>query len=182
MRHEPASPRPGKADGRQIRIDMKAKPDAQASEDRGTLMELFRAWVATRNQDRRHMPRHAPREFGIWLGWWRGDREFFAVTAKLINISRGGALLSVVGPPPENHGVWVCLGASEPTECVAGRVLEVTTLSRRECALRVVFDEPCPPGFFQSAVCGLANGTRGTVPPPGFAGNGFDPASRLKFS
>jgi hypothetical protein len=64
-------------------------------------MELFWALIGISSCDQRSMPRHAAAEFAIWLGWWRGEQEFFALTARLINISRGGALVTTLGPPPE---------------------------------------------------------------------------------
>jgi hypothetical protein len=168
MRHESARPRPRSVNGRKIRIDVNEPETPAPKKDRSKLMELFRALIGIPSCDRRSMPRHAAAEFAIWLGWWRGEQEFFALTARLVNISRGGALVTAIGPPPERHLVWICHSSPEPTECVEAKVLEVTRVRRREWALRLAFTEPCPHGLLEAALCGFASGARGAAPPRRF--------------
>lgn len=163
MPHESARPRLRSVDGRKNRIDVN-EPESPAPEgDRGKLTELFRSLIGIPGRDRRSMPRHAA-EFAIWLGWWRGEREFFAIPARLVNISRGGALVTAINPPPGRHTVWICHGSPVPTECVEAKVLAVTMIRRREYGLRLVFTEPCPHRLFEAAVCGHAPGARGAAP------------------
>ena len=167
MSQKSAQPRPRRVAGQTIRIDAKTAETPEEDDVRGQrkLMELFRALIGARDHDRRVMPRHEAAAFAIWLGWWRGAQEFAAVGARLGNISRGGALVTMFDPPPQRHTVWICHGSPEPTECVEVRVLEVTTIRRNLCALRLTFAEPCPPGFFEAAVCGLASEVQENIPP-----------------
>ena len=165
MHQESAWPRPRTVDGRKIRIDVNEPESPDPKEDRGKLLELFRSLIGIPNHDRRIMPRHPATEYAIWLGWWRGEQEFFTTPARLVNISRGGALITTIDPPPERHTVWICHGSPEPTECIKAKVLRVSRVLRRECALRLAFPEPCPHGFFEAAVCGLAMVVRAMASP-----------------
>lgn len=158
MRDEPARPRPralpsGK---KTIRFDPdpSADPATTAWRQDAGLLDQFRDWIATTPRESRRATRHAAMTYAIWVGWWRGGDEFFALTARLSNIGRGGALIHVKHPPPEAHPVWICLGTPEPDECIASTVLEVRRARRGECAVRLAFDGPCPPRFLEAAVCG----------------------------
>ena len=113
-------------------------------------------------------PGGARTEFAIWLGWWRGEGDFFAINARLVNISRGGALITAIDPPPQRHKVWICLGSPDPADCIEATVRQVTTVRRRQCAVRLTFARPCPQAFFEAAVCGLVPGPRATAPPRRF--------------
>jgi hypothetical protein len=172
MRHDSPRPRPRSVDGRKIRIDPNPPEAIEASEERNRFLELFRLLLGVPVRDRRFMPRHEATEFAIWLGWWRGEAkhqgDFFTTNARLINISRGGALITAIDPPPQAHKVWICLGSPEPADCVEATVRQVTTVRRRQCAVRLSFSRSCPQGFFEAAVCGLAPGPHATAPPRRF--------------
>jgi hypothetical protein len=148
--------------GKTIRFDPRPGHDPAAPTQPRTreagLLVLFRCWFATPPRESRRAARHAPRLYVVWLGWWQGEgeEEFFALTARLANISRGGALIHVDHPPPEKHPVWMCLGTPEPDECLAATALEVRRSRRGECSVRVSFDAPCPSRFLEAAVCGHA--------------------------
>jgi hypothetical protein len=133
---------------------------------RAGLLNQFRNWFAAPPRECRSATRHAAQTYVVWLGWWQGEAEFFALTARLANISRGGALVYVRQAPPETHAVWICLGTPEPDECLAARVLEVRSARRRECALRLAFREPCPSRFLEAAVCGRTS-QHAALPRPG---------------
>jgi hypothetical protein len=128
-------------------------PQEERAEESG-LLSHFRKWFAAPPVECRSATRHAARTHVVWLGWWQGDQEFFALTARLANISRGGAMVLVRQAPPENHPFWICLGTPEPDECLAAKVLEVRTARRGECAVRLAFRDPCPSRFLEAAVCG----------------------------
>jgi hypothetical protein len=128
-------------------------PDYRKGAERAGLLNQFRRWFS-RPQEGRRATRHAARTHVVWLGWWQAEQEFFALTARLANISRGGALVVVQQPPPENHPVWICLGTPEPDECLAAISLEVRNARRGECSVRLAFLEPCPSRFLEAAVCG----------------------------
>jgi hypothetical protein len=118
------------------------------------LLKQFRKWWTPPPAECRSATRHAARTYVVWLGWWQGEQEFFALTARLANISRGGALILVRQAPPENHPLWICLGTPEPDECLAAKVLEVRRARRGECAIRLAFRDPCPSRFLEAVVCG----------------------------
>src|SRR5215208_5861226 len=90
-----------------VRFDLPPVPDDKPDPGRKGLLDLFRAWMARSPQDRRVMARHKSLRAQVWLGWKRGDDAFFANPARLVNISRGGALLQVADPPPQRHSVWI---------------------------------------------------------------------------
>jgi hypothetical protein len=139
-----------------IRCDLSRRYESTAESPSATalLLDHFRRWFAAPQQEGRCAARHPARTYSIWVGWWRAEREFIALTARISNISRGGALVLVPQAPPENHGVWICLGTPEPDECLAATVLEVRTARHGECAIRLAFCEPCPSRFLEAAVCG----------------------------
>jgi hypothetical protein len=172
MHQDPARPRPQPVVGRKIRIDPNPPPQEapETAEERHRFLELFRMLLGVPTRDRRFMPRHNAAEFALWLGWRRGagEGDFFATSARLINISRGGALITAIDPPPQGHTVWICLGSPDPTDCVEATVRQVTTVRRRQCAVRLAFARPCPQDFFEAAVCGIAPGPRASAPPRRF--------------
>jgi len=156
MHDGPARERPGSRGGKTIRRDPSPMDDSvyRGRAERAGLLNQFRRWLTKPPQEGRRATRHAARTYVVWLGWWQAEHEFFALTARLSNISRGGALIVVQQPPPENHPVWICLGTPEPDECLAAITLEVRTARRGECSIRLAFQEPCPSRFLEAAVCG----------------------------
>jgi len=157
---EPPPPRRRQRSSGKKRIRLDPHPNEgeaprAPSTDAG-LLDRFRGWLNAPPRECRSAARHAARTYLVWLGWWHGENEFFALTARLSNISRGGALILVEQPPPENHPVWICLGTPEPDECLAATVLEVRRARRREYAIRLAFRAPCPSRFLEAAVCGRA--------------------------
>ena len=156
MRDEQARRRPRSSEEKSHRIDPSSgeDPSPRGLDREAGLLDQFRSWWAGSPTEGRRAARHAARLSVVWVGWWRAGDEFFAETARLSNISRGGALIVVRDPPPESRPVWICLGTPEPDECLAGRALEVRRARRGECAVRIVFCEPCPSRFLEAAVCG----------------------------
>jgi hypothetical protein len=161
MRDGPDQPRrKSLSRGKTIRFDpppgQTTAPPAYPRSPETGLIDRFRNWFATPPRESRRAARHAARMYVVWLGWWRGEGEdeFFALTARLANISRGGALVHVEHPPPEKHPVWMCLGSPEPDECLAATSLEVRRARRGECSVRLSFRAPCPSRFLEAAVCG----------------------------
>jgi hypothetical protein len=151
-----------------IRCDLSTPEEAAQVQraERTGLLNQFRRWLAAPPAEYRRATRHAARTYVVWLGWWQGEQEFFALTARLANISRGGALVLVRQAPPENHPLWICLGTPEPDECLAAKVLEVRNARRGECAVRLAFREPCPSRFLEAAVCSRTS-QHVIVPRPG---------------
>ncbi len=138
-----------------VRLDRARATEDDKPTSNGSLLDLFRAWLVRSPQDRRTMPRHPTYELQIWIGWCRDDQNFFASFARLVNVSRGGALVHVPDPPPQGKLAWICLGEPEPKDCIEGKVLEVSSERPGEYAVRLAFTEPCPHEFFEAAVCML---------------------------
>jgi hypothetical protein len=151
-----------------VRFDLTPKAAESPELTKGSLLDRFRGWMRQSHQERRRMPRHRAFEYQVWLGWERDKEAFFATSARLVDVSRGGALIIVADPPPEGHTAWMCLGTLEPRDCVRATLLEVRTARRSECFVRLRFGEPCPHAFFDEAVCMLARpkSTRGTGSAP----------------
>jgi hypothetical protein len=154
MGDRPARPRPQSSGKKTMRFDPQAGDDPPPALPEGGLLDLFRRWIAAEPHEQRRAARHPARTHIVWLGWWKGNEEFFASRARLGNISRGGALVFLPHPPPEAHPVWICLGTPEPDECLAATTLEVRRARRGECTVRICFREPCPSRFLEAAVCG----------------------------
>jgi hypothetical protein len=161
MRDGPARPRHRSSGTKTIRCDVYpgAGGSPQGDPPQAGLLNQFRRWIAAPPREHRRAARHSARIHVIWLGWWQGEgeNEFFALTARLSNIGRGGALVLVAQPPPENHPLWICLGTPEPDECLAARSLEVRRTRRGECSVRLSFHSPCPSRFLEAAVCGRSS-------------------------
>ncbi len=155
MRDGRDRPGPTRRGGKIIRIDTARAAEPTPVTDPEGLLDLFRAWISRAPEERRAMPRHEAVQYQVWLGWWKAPQEFLAPKARLINISRGGALVFSDDPPPRRQAVWVGLGEFEPSDCVGALVLDVRTARRRECAVRLAFHAPCPHRFFEAAVCML---------------------------
>jgi hypothetical protein len=102
--------------------------------------------------ERRRTPRYHV-ECLAWVGW-KTWRRFPMHDALLINISRGGALVFLDGPPPTDRDIWIFLETPGRNAVVKARVLEVQTTAQGQCAARVGFAEACPYVFFEAAVCG----------------------------
>lgn len=157
MNHEPDRPKFQFIGEKAIRFDRPPDANEAAGPESGRAgwLELFRALFAGTTEERRVMPRHKALKYRVWLGWTRGNEAYFTNPARLVNISRGGALVSVSDPPPEGYPVWICIGEPEPSSCLEAVVLEVRSAGK-ECSVRLEFREPCPHEFFESAVCMVA--------------------------
>jgi hypothetical protein len=156
MRDEllPIEPKP--IEKRRFRFDSVATGgDAPRAESR-SLLGLFRLWGDKPTPERRRAPRHEAVESQVWLGWWRGAEGFQASRAVIIDLSRGGAFIFLDVQPPKNQPVWISLGTPDPVGFVEARVVAVKMSRQGQCAVRLEFREPCPYGFFEVAVCGMA--------------------------
>ena len=90
-----------------------------------------------------------------WFGW-KSWRRFHMLDALMIDLSRGGARIFLDSAPPTDRPVWVFIETPALNTIVKARVLEFQTTASGQCVVRVAFDEPCPYGVFEAAVCGLA--------------------------
>src|SRR3954452_23709330 len=168
MGDRPARPQARSSGKKTIRVDFQAGealPPA-APTDAG-LFDRFRGLLAGSPPPERRSTRHPARTQFVWIGWWRGGDEVFALTPRLANIRRGGGRGQLDQAPPASHPVWICLGPPEPDECLAATSLEVKGTRRGDFSVRLSFREPCPSRFLEAAVCGRTSERRGARRPGG---------------
>jgi hypothetical protein len=138
--------------GWKIHFDTPPAEALSRQAERGNILALFQAWsdAELNDQDRRCDLRYTPAQSQIWAGWWNGA-QFMVTQAKLINLSKGGALVSVGSRPPTSQPVWICVGTPHPVDHVQARVLDTSALCRDGFHARLEFHSPCPSSFFVAA-------------------------------
>jgi hypothetical protein len=105
-------------------------------------------------KNRRQWPRYTPAVDLILVGWWSGD-DFRIVGARMVNIGRGGAMISIAASPDQGQPVWLRLIGSKGSESLKAVVLESKwTLFQRRYTVRLAFPRTCPDDFFEAAVHG----------------------------
>jgi hypothetical protein len=84
------------------------------------------------------------------LEWWTKQKPH-ETSARLVNISEGGALLVAEEAPPLKQDVWLRLEEPTPTDWI-----KATVLRRGEPDETVLsFPEGCPYDFYMAAVFGF---------------------------
>ena len=105
--------------------------------------------------DRRASARYSAKEPKAFLRWIDDGGER-AIPCWLANLSLGGALVIVAEAPPLGRALVLFLAPGlVPTEKARATILDVRRLSRRRHFLRLRFNQPCPPAFFQAATRGF---------------------------
>lgn len=167
----------GKTGRRSVRLD---RPPASKSEagaaalsvakpEKAWALELIRQAIGgqPRAQERRESIRHPAVDASVWAGWWEGD-EFGVTEGKLIDLSRGGALVVLGERPPGRDPVWFYKESGEALATVRGYVVRTTVAPEGAFAVRFRFVTQCPTFFFQAALCRQPPGKSGRpriVPP-----------------
>lgn len=105
------------------------------------------------SNDRRSEPRLVPVEPRCLIGWWNGE-DFEVARSSLVNISRGGASLTI-SEPPEGDEVWFCLDVNHWLGSVQASLLGYTQAGPGCYNVRVRFPGPCPDELFRAASEGL---------------------------
>lgn len=111
--------------------------------------------------ERRLHPRLPAVDFRIWVGGWASEREFVTIAARVVNLSRGGALVLTNVPFAEYDDVWLRLGNPAFDGCVRAEVLEASETDDGDYLLRLRFHEGCPDVFHDVVTLGLALGDPG---------------------
>ena len=111
--------------------------------------------------ERRLHPRLPAVDFRIWVGGWASDRDFVTIAARVVNLSRGGALVLASVPFAECDDVWLRLGSPAFDGCVRAEVLEAKAAGDGDYFLRLRFHERCPDVFYDAVTLGLALGDPG---------------------
>jgi hypothetical protein len=105
-------------------------------------------------KNRRQWARYTPVVDAILVGWWSGD-DFRIVGARMVNIGRGGVMISIAASPDQGQPVWLRLVGSVGSESLKAVVLESKwTLVQRRYTVRLAFPHTCPDDFFEAAVHG----------------------------
>ncbi len=157
-RDEPSTHGSGRSKHKHVRLDRPQtaadEPPAEkktSPENRSLFDKILRAFKAD-NSDRRGARRHVAVVPEVWVGWWSGD-EFGTVYGRLLNLSRGGALIVMGEWPPKNLPMWVYKNVGTAIACVRGEVVGATPAPYGAYAVRFRFSAPCPTMFCEAAVC-----------------------------
>jgi hypothetical protein len=102
---------------------------------------------AHRTNPRRHTTRPAR------LSWTEGEKCRM-VRGRMQDISRAGAALIAISPPPVNSLVRIRLVGREPTPWIEAQVLGVDADAAGWYKVRLKFVDPCPTYFLRVAVLG----------------------------
>ena len=108
--------------------------------------------------ERRLHPRLPAVDFRIWVGGWAEEGEFVTIAARVVNLSRGGALVLANVPFVEYDDVWLRLGNPAFDGCVRAEVLETSETGDGGHLLRLRFHKDCPDLFFNVVTLGSASG------------------------
>ena len=156
--NEPASHGSQRPKRKQVRLDKPTGPIPDAPcepktsvENRSLFERILKAFKAD-NSDRRGARRHLAVEPEVWIGWWTGD-EFGTVYGRLLNLSRGGALIVLSERPPKTQPIWIYKHVGAAIACVRGEVVATTPAPFGSHAIRFRFSAPCPTSFCEAAVC-----------------------------
>lgn len=156
MRDKPLRIRLGRAGRKQIRLDRPAgqEPESEkpATPENGLLLSSIWKSIRAHSQERRDGPRHPAAEQEIWVGWWNGE-HFGALDGRLLNISRGGALIVLGHRPPRRQSVWIYKEIDSELSCVRADVAGITPAPEASYSVRFRFASPCPTVLCESAVC-----------------------------
>lgn len=148
----------GRSRRKQVRLDkptgpiLEPPPEPRISIGNRSLFERILKAFKPDDADRRGARRHVAVMPEVWIGWWAG-KEFETFYGRLLNLSRGGALVVLGEWPPKNQSIWVYKHVGQAIACVRGEVVGATPAPFGSYAIRVRFAAPCPTSFCESAVC-----------------------------
>ena len=126
----------------------------------------------SRRQERRFP---AAQETQLWLQWWQ-DGEYLGRPARLVNVSRNGAMIVSWVLLRERQRLRVFLEhAPEPTG-VNASVLGVVEAIKGMHQIRLEFVAPCTDAFIKAAAVGFEILARGQ-PPRSLTHTGSDPGT-----
>jgi hypothetical protein len=105
-------------------------------------------------QERRSVCRYAVVQDAAWLGWWEGQ-AFQNTTAKIIDISLRGALLTVETFPPKDRVLWFCPpGTSANEEWIEVKLIGSKKKLFGPREVRIAFRKVFPYEIFKAVVYG----------------------------
>ncbi len=110
------------------------------------------ALLSPHNQ-RRSEPRYAPTADRAWVQWWE-DGDYFGRSAKLVNVSRHGAMLVGTMELPSNHAIRLFLEDFSYQHGIDAAVISMVIGSKGLHQLHLVFNEACSDIFLDAAIRG----------------------------
>ena len=103
---------------------------------------------------RRGEPRYRASESQVWIQWW-ADGEFNGLSARLVNVSRHGAMIVAAVLLREHQAMRIFLEEPAPQIGVDSVVLGVDPGKHGLHLIRLTFRSECPDGFFTIAAEGF---------------------------
>ncbi|QDV38943.1 DnaJ domain-containing protein [Tautonia plasticadhaerens] len=125
--------------------------------------------------DRRRWPRFSAADSRVRLGWWKGG-AYQTTTARLVNISRGGAVVEADALPPKEGSVWICSTSRGDAGWVEAELRPAMIRPRGPHRLRLIFrDHSSAEPFFSASAFGRGPaapdpGSDASTPGPSTAG------------
>ena len=126
-----------------------ADPDCSASEEMG-----FESAEQVGKGYRRREPRFVANENRIWLQWWQNG-EYLGQPARLVNVSRNGAMIVSWNLIPKHQRIRIYLEEPAHEVGVNAIVLDLVEGTKGMHQLRLRFITPCPDGFIEAAANGF---------------------------
>jgi hypothetical protein len=105
-------------------------------------------------RQRRREPRYRAIENRLWLQWWEGE-EHLGRSARLVNVSRHGALIVACVLFRERQRLWVYLEEPAPQIGVKAVVLGINEGTTGMHQIRLGFVSECPDAFIEAAANGF---------------------------
>ena len=102
---------------------------------------------------RRSEPRYAPTADRAWVQWWE-DGDYFGRAAKLVNVSRHGAMLVGTMKLPSNHAIRLYLEDFSYQHGIHASVISMVIGTKGLHQLHLVFNEACTDDFLDAAIKG----------------------------
>lgn len=112
---------------------------------------------------RRREPRFQPIDDRLWLQWWEGE-EYLGRAARLVNVSRHGAMMVSPFLFREGQSVRIFLEEPAPQIGVDSVVLGVLEGSAGLHQIRLAFRSVCPDDFIAAAADGFESWLSGGRP------------------
>lgn len=111
--------------------------------------------------DRRDSPRFDPLTDLLWVQWWR-DGECLGRPARLVNVSRGGALVVAAFLLYPGETLRLFLEQQEPPLGIDAVVIEAVEGAQGMSRVRLRFPRPCPDRFMEAAADGFESWLAGS--------------------
>jgi hypothetical protein len=105
-------------------------------------------------RDRRVEPRYEVTEDRLWIEWREAD-NFYGRSARLVNVSRHGAMVVASVPLRAGQKLRLYLEEPAPQDAVFATVVGILEGRQGFHQLRVHFQAPCPDSFIDAAALGF---------------------------